>query len=151
MNKQQQWNIWYFIGALLLLMLFQNLWTLGAPSSPSLQPLLQIFERRKTVEATVHRDQITGRLKEPLNGRSLFVTNRVDPALAEQLAKPGITFTGTPENTFLGTILSWIVPVLLFFGIWYFVFRRFAEKQGIGGLINVGKSKAAFWSNAIPA
>lgn len=143
MNKQHQWNIWYFIGAFFLLMLFQNIWTAWRTIEPiPYSQFLTLLNDGKIVEATVNRDQITGRLKEPLNGRSLFVTNRVDPALAEQLAKPGITFTGTPENTFLGTILSWILPVLLFFGIWYFVFRRFAEKQGIGGLINVGKSKA---------
>jgi len=32
--------------------------------------------------------------------------------------------------------------MLLFFGIWLFVFRRFADKQGLGGFMTVGKSKA---------
>ena len=27
MNKQYQWNIWYFVGAFFLLMLFQSMWT----------------------------------------------------------------------------------------------------------------------------
>ena len=36
-----------------------------------------------------------------------------------------------------------IVPVaLFFFGLWVFFFRKFAEKQGFGGMMNVGKSKA---------
>jgi ATP-dependent Zn protease len=66
----------------------------------------------------------------------------VEPALAEQMGRSGATFTGTVQNSFLSTLLSWLMPVLLFEGIWYFVFRRIAEKQGMGGLINIGKSKA---------
>ncbi|MDH3741551.1 MAG: ATP-dependent zinc metalloprotease FtsH, partial [Hyphomicrobiales bacterium] len=31
---------------------------------------------------------------------------------------------------------------LLFFGLWMLVFRKIAEKQGLGGMMNVGKSKA---------
>ncbi|MDN5385810.1 cell division protein FtsH, partial [Streptomyces sp. LB8] len=30
----------------------------------------------------------------------------------------------------------------IFFGLWMFVFRRIAEKQGMGGMMNIGKSKA---------
>jgi len=144
MNKQQQWNIWYFVGALFLLMLFQSLWTTYRTVEviPYSQ-FLKLLDEKKIVELTVHQEQITGRLKEPINGRELFVTNRVEPpALAEQIDKSGAKFTGTVENTFLTTVLSWVMPVLIFVGIWYFVFRRFAQRQGLGGLVNVGKSKA---------
>jgi len=143
MNKQHQWNIWYFVGAFFLLMLFQSVWTTWRTVEliPYSQ-FLTLLSEGKIVEATVHQEQITGRLKEPINGRELFVTNRVEPALAEQLGKSGTSFTGTVQNTFLSTLLSWVMPVLVFGGIWYFVFRRFAEKQGMGGLINIGKSKA---------
>jgi cell division protease FtsH len=37
------------------------------------------------------------------------------------------------------------VPVLLFFGLWMFLFRRFAEKQGFGSFMTVGKSKAKIY------
>jgi cell division protease FtsH len=143
MNKQQLWNIWYIIGAFLLLMLFQSLWTTYRTVEPiPYSDFVKFLNEGRIVEVTVHQDQITGRLKEPINGRQYFVTNRVDPALAEQIGKSGVTVTGAAENTFLSTLLSWVVPVLIFFGIWMFLFRRIAEKQGLGGLINVGKSKA---------
>src|SRR5690606_38795782 len=74
--------------------------------------------------------------------RQLFVTNRVDPQLAQQLASRGVTVTGTVDDTFLSTLLSWLIPMLIFFGIWMFAFRHIAERQGLGGLVNVGKSKA---------
>ena len=143
MNKQQQWNIWYFIAAFFLLMLFQSVWTTWRTVEViPYSRFLKLLDEKQIVELTIHQEQITGKLKEPINGRQLFVTNRVDPALAEQIEKSGATFTGTVQHTFLSTLLSWVMPVLLFIGIWYFVFRRFAERQGLGGLINVGKSKA---------
>src|SRR6185312_6345286 len=144
MNKRHQWNIWYFVGAFFLLMLFQSIWTTYRTVEviPYSQ-FLKLLDEKKIVELTVHQEQITGRLKEPINGRELFITNRVEPpALAEKIDKSGAKFTGTVQNTFLSTLLSWLMPVLFLVGIWYFVFRRFAERQGLGGLVNVGKSKA---------
>jgi cell division protease FtsH len=143
MNKQQQWNIWYIVAAFFLLMTFQSIWT--AWRTVEVIPysrFLKLLDDKQIVDLTIHQEQITGTLKEPINGRSLFITNRVDPALAEQIEKSGATFTGTVQHSFLSTLLSWVMPVLFFVGIWYFVFRRFAERQGLGGLINVGKSKA---------
>jgi cell division protease FtsH len=142
-NKQQQWNILYFIGAFALVMMFESLFTTWrtVETIPYSQ-FLTLLSEKKIETVTVHQEQITGRLKEPINGRQLFATNRVEPALAEQITKSGATVTGTVENSFISTLLSWVMPVVVFVGIWYFVFRRIAEKQGMGGLINVGKSKA---------
>src|SRR4249920_759788 len=111
MNKQHQWNIWYFVGAFFLLMLFQSVWTTWRTVEliPYSQ-FLTLLNEGKIVEATVHQEQITGRLKEPIHDREFFVTNRVEPALAEQLGKSGASFTGTVQNTFLSTLLSWVMP-----------------------------------------
>ena len=65
--------------------------------------------------------------------------------MAQELGKSGVQFTGVAENTFLRDPLSWVVPILIFFAIWAFVFRRFAEKQGLGGLMSVGRSKAKIY------
>ena len=58
------------------------------------------------------------------------------------MAKYNVKFAGTIESTFLRDLLSWIVPIGLFFGIWYFMYRRFANQAGFGGLMSVGRSKA---------
>lgn len=34
------------------------------------------------------------------------------------------------------------MPILFFYVLWMYVFRRIAQKQGLGGLMSVGKSKA---------
>ncbi len=143
MNKQKQWNAWYIFAAFMLLMLFQSWWSASRTvEAIPYSDFLKYLDEGRIVELTVEGERIVGRLKEPLNGKEYFVTNRVDPALAQRIEDSGAKFSGTVENTFLSTLLSWVLPVLLFFGIWMFLFRRFAEKQGMGGLINVGKSKA---------
>jgi len=82
-------------------------------------------------------------LTEPIpDGRTRYVTTRVEPELAGKLAAHGVTVTGVVESTWLRDLLAWIVPVLFFFVVWMFVFRRIAERQGMGGLMSIGKSKA---------
>ncbi|MGH8354316.1 MAG: ATP-dependent zinc metalloprotease FtsH [Pseudomonas sp.] len=143
MNKQHQWNLWYFLIAFSLLLIFQDWWA----AYRSIEPLayseyLKLLEQQQLEQVTVDQQQIRGKLKVPINGRSQFVTNRVDPALADQLAQAGVEFSGARQGGLVANLLSWLLPFLLFFFIWSFLFRGFAERQGLGGLINVGKSKA---------
>ena len=103
----------------------------------------QMMDAGKIRDVRVTDKYITGTLKEtPPDGRSRFVTVRVEPGLAKQLEEHGITVEGAVENNLIRDILSWILPVLAFFGIWAFFIRRFAERQGMGGLMTIGKSKA---------
>ena len=47
------------------------------------------------------------------------------------------------ENRIVGEILSWILPLVLFIGIWILIMRRMGGGSGGGGQIfNIGKSKA---------
>ena len=50
--------------------------------------------------------------------------------------------TGVPSGGLFQTILSWIVPALMFYLIWVFLGRRLADRQGFGGLMSIGKSRA---------
>jgi len=67
---------------------------------------------------------------------------RVDPALAGKLEARGITVTGISSGGLIPTILSWTVSALIFYGVWFFLIRRIADRQGFGGLMSIGKSKA---------
>ncbi|HEX8375027.1 MAG TPA: ATP-dependent zinc metalloprotease FtsH [Geminicoccaceae bacterium] len=103
----------------------------------------QYVDQGKLDQVVVTESLIRGHFREPQpDGKTQFVTTRVDPAFAGELKGKNIEFTGASENNFVTDILSWVVPVLIFFAIWAFVFRRFAEKQGMGGLMSVGRSKA---------
>ena len=50
-----------------------------------------------------------------------------------------IYFESDTQNNYVYEIISWILPLVLFFGIWIFIFKRMG---GGGGIFNVGKSKA---------
>jgi cell division protease FtsH len=90
----------------------------------------------------VGADTIQGNVKEPFpNGRKLFSTTRFDPALASKLSAHGVKVTGAPSSNFLSTILSWVIPVFIFYLIWRYGIRRMAEHQGFGGLMAIGKSR----------
>ena len=39
----------------------------------------------------------------------------------------------------MGTLFSWIVPVLIFFALWSYFFRRMGSMTG--GMMEIGKSK----------
>jgi cell division protease FtsH len=103
---------------------------------------LRLLEAGAITDLTVTETRIEGRFETPQDGRSRFVTMRVDPETAETLKDTGVPFSGATDSTWLTTLLSWVVPVLLIFGLWSILFRRFAEKQGMGGILGIGKSKA---------
>ncbi len=125
-------------------MLLQNIWTTGhqVESIPYSQ-----FENELELgmidNIEVGDRYITGIYKTAgESGKIRFVTTRVPPDLAEKLSAAKVEYTAVVENTLVRDILSWVFPVLLFFGLWMFVFRRVMDKQGMGGFMSVGKSKA---------
>ena len=80
-----------------------------------------------------------GKLKGSKQGVP-FVTVRVeDPELVTELERAGINFKGEVINEWLPTVLSWVVPVVLFVLLWNFLFKRMGPR---GGMMQIGKSKA---------
>ncbi|MDH3280404.1 MAG: ATP-dependent zinc metalloprotease FtsH [Gammaproteobacteria bacterium] len=143
MEKKHQFNTWYAVLAVFAILWFQQWWTTAREVEviPYSQ-FEQMLKQQKIEEIFVRDLYMEGRLKEPLpDGPQRFVTTRVDPTLSQHLDQFGVKYTGVVESTFLRDLLSWVLPVLFFFVVWMFVFRRFAEKQGFGGLMSVGKSK----------
>ena len=143
MKKNHQWNLSYFAIAFVVLTLVQFLFIdRRVVQSIPYSQFLQLLNEQKVSDLQVEKDQISGKLQEPIDGHNLFSTVRVDPALATDLAQSGVGFTGVNENTFLNGLLGWLLPFFLIMVIWHFLFRAMAEKQGIGGLMNIGKSRA---------
>src|SRR5262249_28027666 len=96
----------------------------------------------KIEEVVIHQDRIDGKFKTPENGKTNFVTHRVDPDLAANLAKYYVKFRCATDSNFISTVLCWFVRTLVFFAIWAFFFRNFAQRQGFGGMMSIGKSRA---------
>jgi len=143
LEKKTQINFWYVLVALLGLVVIQDL-LIAARQTETLpySEFKRLVAEGKVAEATVGPSTITGRFREPVDGKRFFVTQRVEESLAADLMRGNVTFTGAVPSTFLTTVLSWIVPALVFFGLWWFLIRGVADRAGFGGMMSIGRSKA---------
>jgi cell division protease FtsH len=144
-ERKHQINLWYLMAALLAVIWLRELWVTSQEVEPvAYSQFLQLLEQGKISEIAIRDKVIQGSLKEPLpDGEKKIVTTRVEPDLAEQLRRYNVQFRGVTENTFFRDLLSWVLPALVFVGVWMFFIRRMAERQGLGGgFMALGKSKA---------
>jgi len=147
MERQKRFLIWYAALALLGVILLQNfLSEQQHEKTVSYSEFEQLLKQGRISDVVVSADRLEGTLKPEGNAKGeaaepqRVVANRVDPALAERLDRYGVPFSAVAENTFLAQLLSWVVPMLLFFAVWMFLFRRVGERQG--SLMSIGKSRA---------
>lgn len=146
MDKKHQLNLTYIAVAIGLMLLFQTYWA----SYNQIEPIpysrfLQLVDSKEVTNIVVGPAQIRGEFKNPQDGKKYFSTTRVDPAVADELQKRGVEFSGSAGENLLRDILSWVLPVLIFFAIWAFFIRRLTDKQGLGGLMSVGRSRAKIY------
>src|SRR5436309_8675867 len=143
-KKGTKYHAWYWIAVIAAMMVIQALF--ASYTQIATIPYSQYQEDLKTgkiAEVRVSGNYIQGKFKEPdQNGYAQFITTRVDATTAEELSKYNVKFAGAIESTLLRDLLSWLIPIGLFLGVWWFMYRRFAGQQGFGGLMSVGRSKA---------
>jgi cell division protease FtsH len=142
--NQNRFHFAYALLALLGVMFIHDMWV-GYRQVAVLpySQFQQLVREKKVAEVQVGDERLQGTLKEPLEGKTRFVTNRVGAELSKELDEAGVKYSGTIDNRIVETLLSWLLPVLLFFGVWLFLSRRMAGRLGPGGgLMAIGKSKA---------
>ncbi len=144
MSKETKVHIAYAILALIALFVFQTFW--GEAQHVKTIPYSEFEKYLKDgqiSEVVVSQRHIRGTLRNaPADKPQHVVSSRLDPAFADRLERYNVKFSAIEESTFFRDLLSWVLPTLLFFGIWMFVIRRFASGHGMGGMMSVGKSKA---------
>jgi cell division protease FtsH len=147
MNRKISFSVWYILLAIMAVILVHDF--IHALSKVEELPYSQfksLVASGKVAEVAVSSQLLTGRLKPDEESKTgkLFTTVRVeDPDLVRELDQHGVTFTGVIESTFWRDLLSWVVPVAIFVGIWFFIFRRLGQAQG--GFMQVGQSKAKIY------
>lgn len=146
MGKKQTLNVGYWLLALVMLFWLQNFWQVA--NQAEVVPYSE-FEKAlsegRLADVTINDLTLTGRLKTAEGQKTVLVAARVEPALVERLDKYNTPYTRVVENTLLKTLASWIVPTLIFFALWFFMFRSFADRQGMGGFLSIGKSRAKIY------
>jgi cell division protease FtsH len=139
-------NVLLLIGAgLLIINIF--LPNLFAPPVARVPYSLFVHEIEEGHVARVYigQDQITYQLKgvsPEVPGDVISTTPIFDLNLPERLEKSGVEFAAAPvqKSGWFGTLLSWVIPPLIFVGI----FQLFSRNGGGGapGGLQIGKSKA---------
>ncbi len=139
-------NVLLLIGAgLLIINIF--LPNLFAPPLARVPYSLFVHEIEEGHVARVYigQDQITYQLKgvsPEVPGDVISTTPIFDLNLPERLEKSGVEFAAAPvqKSGWFGTLLSWVIPPLIFVGI----FQLFSRNGGGGapGGLQIGKSKA---------
>jgi len=76
------------------------------------------------------------RARNPLPFRVVRVD---DTGLVAELERAGVAFKGEPSSDWFPILLSWLVPLILFFALWHYAVNRLGAG---GGLMQIGKSKA---------
>src|SRR5512137_1399604 len=156
-QNQRRFSIWYFVAAFFVLLAVENFLMGAITENLTYNEFKALLKAGKVTEVTLTDKVITGRLKqEGLDGllppekikdiqrfgtgEQRFVVVRVDdPGLVKELEDAKIKFAGRLESTWLTTLLSWILPALIFVGIWMFFMKRMGAASG---LVSLGKSKA---------
>ena len=156
-NQTKPLKIWQFGGSLFILLALLLLLNSIVPSffgpqypqAPYSEFIAQV-QAGKVERAIVGNERIEYVLdSNNVYGSSVekvFTTTPValDLDLPKILRENNVEFAAPPPNNngWIGTLLSWVIPPLIFFGIWGFLMRR----QGGGAALPVGKSKARIFS-----
>ena len=144
MDKKTQINFWYVIIAILGVLLIQNLYSQYTKVQPiPYSKFHELLDQDRIAEIAITENHIYGSLKEQsADGLKDFVTTRVEPELAEKLDEHQVTYTGVVQSNWVRDLLSWVLPMAIFFGIWLFIIRRMNPGGMSGGLMSIGKSRA---------
>ena len=155
--KQPKFAIGYLAIALLTIVVFQLPLFGPRAANVSYSEFKALAKKGKVSNLTLDRETVSGTLstdeletllpKEKVEelkrlggGPHRFVATRVeDPGLVAELEQANVKFAGHVENAWLSTLLSWVLPAVVFAGVWVLLMRRFGPQQG---LMAISKSKA---------
>jgi cell division protease FtsH len=140
-------SIWYFLLALLLFTYMQQyLFSAKVETIPYSQ-FKQYIAEGTLSKVTIGPENITGTLKgkEKKPGQE-FTTVRVnDPDLVKDLDEHKVSYSGHYESKFLSTVLSWVIPIGIFFLIWRFAMKKMGSGMGV---MSFAKSKAKIFAES---
>ena len=145
MEKKYRLSIWYFIIAFWGLIILQEMYF--AAQHMDEVPYSQFkawVQEDKVAEITITDKVIHGKLKSEKGEEDphWFQTVRVDdPELVSLLEKKHVEYAGVIVSTLWKDVASWVVPILVFAGIWFWILRKMGQGAG-GGFMRIGKSKA---------
>ena len=104
---------------------------------------MTMTENQEIDKVQVEQDKILFTKKDDKQAYKTALMN--DPALIERLHKSGADFTGEiveAMNPLLSALLSWVLPILIFFGIGHYMNKRLMKNMGGPGAMQFGMGKS---------
>ncbi len=147
MDKKTSFNVWYLIAAVLGWLVLQGVIQQAQQTEPlTYSQFQQYLKDGRVDDLVVTESKIHGRIRDAGEGEpSQFVTSRLEPDFADELQQYDVQYSAGTDSTWFSTLLSWVLPALIFVGIWMFLMRRMSMGGLGGGLMSVGKSKAKIY------
>lgn len=145
--KPRRFNIFYLLlGFWALVLLYDYFAVQKNVTAIAYSEFLRHVDAGNVDEITLSETEVRGAFKKiPKEATKLFSTVRIeDPTLTERLKNQGVTFRGVIENTFWRSMLAWVVPILLMFVLWRYLFGRMSQSAG-AGFLPLGKAKAKIY------
>ena len=139
-----RFSLWYFIVAMIFFSYLQHSIFSGKVETIPYSQFKQSIAQGIVGKVTIGPENISGTLTGSSN--QAFVTVRVnDPDLVKELDERKVSYTGRHENRFLSSLLSWILPLGIFFLIWRFAMKRMGPGMGV---MSFSKSKAKIFAQS---
>lgn len=104
---------------------------------------MTMTENQEIDKVQVEQDKILFTKKDDKQAYKTAIMN--DPELVERLHKSGADFTGEiveAMNPILSALLSWVLPLLIFFGIGQYMNKRLMKNMGGPGAMQFGMGKS---------
>jgi len=137
-------SIWYFLIAFLLFTYLQQYFFSGKVETIPYSQFKQYITEGNIAKLTIGPDNISGTLKGTPGQK--FTTVRVnDPNLVQELDDRKVSYSGQYENKLLSSILSWVIPIGIFFLIWRYAMKKMGPGMGV---MSFAKSKAKIFAES---
>jgi len=142
-------SIWYFLLVFLLFIFLQQYLFSGKVETIPYSQFKQYIAEGTLSTLTIGPENIRGTLKgkgEKPGQDQEFTTVRVnDPDLVKNLDDHKVSYSGHYESKFLLSILSWIIPIGIFFLIWRYAIKKMGPGMGV---MSFSKSKAKIFAES---
>jgi cell division protease FtsH len=143
-NKLSIWHIIIAFGFFILLQMY-----LVNPKvrDISYSDFKKYLKEGNVLECHITHTMIRGKLRDIEQGSTknvVFMTARVeDPDLVKDLELMGVQYAGHYESPWFKTFFfSWVIPLLILFTIWRFIFKRYGPA---GSIMTFGKSRGRLY------
>lgn len=139
-----RFSIWYFLLAMLFLSYLQPFFSSSKVETIPYSQFKQYIAGGVVDKIVIGPENIKGTLTgSPVQE---FTTVRVnDPDLVKDLDGRNVSYSGRYESKFLSSLLSWVLPLAVFFVIWRFAMKKMGPGMGV---MSFSKSKAKIFAES---